>query len=341
MGLQDRSRGPIEGYYIETIDGLLFSVKGLHHPDGLVIAYLRYIPDPNGDRERDSRRYRRVYDLGETYEFLKEHFPQYLNPIERKDLTLQSVPVELISRVYSPAERLLELIEDPASDLEVLTAKFVSALSSESHVRLEEFGVSGSLLIGLDGPNSDVDVVVYGLDAGREAYEALRRLRESPEWIRPYDSETVMGVVSSRWGDTGIDLEKYIPREVGKVLHGLVDDREYFVRLVLKPWEYERERGSRPLGRAVLRTTMDESGYSIFTPCTYQVEDCSYVDQGRKPGVTRLVSYRGKFTEQAEEGDLVEARGTLEEVYYKGRTIYRLMLGGRGDYLVPVGMLDR
>jgi predicted nucleotidyltransferase len=341
MRLHDRSIGPIEGYYIETIDGLLFSVKGLHHPNGLVIAYLRYIPDPNGDRERDSCRYRRVYDLEGTYDFLKEHYPQYLNHIERKDLTLQSVPVELISRVYSPAERLLELIEEPASDLEVATAKFVSTLSSESRVRLEEFGVSGSLLIGLDRPNSDVDVVVYGLDAGRDVYEALRRLRESPEWIRPYDSETVMGVVSNRWGDTGIDLEKYISREVGKVLHGLVDDREYFVRLVLKPWEYERERISRPLGRAVLRATIDESGCSIFTPCIYRVENCSYVDQGRKPGVIRLVSYRGKFTEQAEEGDLVEARGTLEEVYYKDRTIYRLMLGGRGDYLVPVGMLDR
>ena len=48
------------------------------------------------------------------------------------------------------------------------------------------------------------------------------------------------------------------------------------------------------------------------------------------------MSFRGKFTEQAKEGDVVEARGTLEEVEYSDRAIYRVILGGRGDHLVPI-----
>jgi len=53
------------------------------------------------------------------------------------------------------------------------------------------------------------------------------------------------------------------------------------------------------------------------------------------------MSYRGKFTEQAREGEVIEARGTLEKVEYRDRITHRLMMGGRGDYLIPAGMLDR
>ena len=323
------------------MEGLIFSVKGLHHPEGLVVAYLRYVPDPDGERVRGPRHYRRIYDIEETDEFLRKHHPVYLNPIEGKDLTLQSVPTERISRVYSPTKRLQEIVEIPSSELEESTAEFASALSSDSGVLLSSLGVSGSVLIGLAGPSSDVDIVVYGLDAGRKVYGALSRLREKGTWIRPYDSGSVMGVVSNRWGDTGFDLVKFVPSETRKVLHGRVGDRDYFVRLVPNPLEIEEEVVSRPLERAVLRATVVDSGCSIYTPCTYFVEDCSTQGEGRGPEVTRLVSYRGKFTEQAREGEVVEARGTLEEVEYRDHTTLRLMMGGRGDYLIPAGILDR
>jgi predicted nucleotidyltransferase len=50
--------------------------------------------------------------------------------------------------------------------------------------------------------------------------------------------------------------------------------------------------------------------------------------------VVELVSYRGKFTEQAVKGDRVKFRGRVEEALYPSGTRCRIMLGGRGDYLV-------
>ena len=341
MDEDDRLTGPIEGDYVETVEGLLFSVKGLHHPEGLVIAYLRYVPDPNGSRKRGSRRYWRVYDLDETDDFLREKFPQYLNPIENIGLTLQSLPVGRISHVYYPKERLQVLLEKPETELEATTAKFASALTSEGGIPLDALGVSGSVLIGLAGPTSDVDLVVYGMDAGHKVYDALRRLRAGREWIRPYDPETVRGVVRNRWGDAGLDLEKMAVLETRKILHGLVDGRDYFVRLVRNPVEFEREVASRPHGKVVIRGTVVDAGNSIFTPCTYHIDDCTFVNHSMEVEVTQLVSYRGKFTEQAVDGDPVEARGTLEEVQYEDRIVHRLMLGARGDYLVSTHVLDR
>lgn len=341
MVARDRRTGLVEGDYVETVEGLLFTVKGLHHPEGLVIAYLRYVPDPNGDRSWGSHRYRRVYDIDESNEFLRKWYPQYVNYVKAKGLALQSVPFRLVSRVYSPRERLKAIIGKPETVLEKTVDRFASALSSESGVPIDHIGVSGSVLINLAKPTSDVDLIVYGIDAGKRVYEALRELRESREWIRPYDSETVRSVVRSRWGDTGLDVRRLCDIEARKVLHGLVEGRDFFIRLVRAPEEFERAISSRPLGKAALRVDVIDAEESIFTPCTYHVENCSYLAPSHGPQVAELVSYRGKFTEQVGEGEKVEVRGTVEEVVHSDRTVYRMMLGGRGDYLVPLSVLNR
>lgn len=90
-----------------------------------------------------------------------------------------------------------------------------------------------------------------------------------------------------------------------------------------------------------LRATVRDDRASIFTPCTYEIEDCSYLGSHGRPEPSELASYRGKFTEQAGEGERVEVRGTFERVEYGDRTTYRVMLGDREDYLVPLCILDR
>ena len=169
----------------------------------------------------------------------------------------------------------------------------------------------------------------------------MAALRERGGWIRPYDSESVRGVAVNRWGDTGLGIEDLSRLESGKVLHGVVDGRDYFIRLVREPDASEEEEVSRPMGAVVLRGTIVGADDSIYTPCSYDVEGCSFKGGGPDVEVGRLMSFRGKFTEQASRGDVVEARGTLEEVVSEGHTYHRVMLGRRGDYLFPVGLIDR
>ena len=333
--------GPVEGDYVETTEGLLFTVKGLRHPQGLVVAYLRYVPDPGGDRRRGEVRYRRVYDLDETDEYLRLNHPLYLNEVEGKGLSLQSVPVDRISRMYVPRERLASILESPRTEVESIVARFASAISFEGGVSLVDMGVSGSVLVDLASSTSDVDLIVYGRDSGRRVYESVRALRGREGWVRPYDGESVRNVAVNRWGDTGLDLEELSTKESGKVLHGLVDGRDYFIRLVREPDASEEGEVSRPLGTVVLRGTVVGADDSIYTPCSYEVEGCSFKGGGPDVEVGQLVSFRGKFTEQAVEGDVVEARGTLEEVVSGGLVYHRVMLGRRGDYLFPVGLVDR
>ena len=331
----------IEGDYIETVEELFFSVKGLSHPKGRVIAYLRYVPDSKGERKRGGEKFRRVYSIDETTEFLRKHHPEYLSYVESLGLTLQTVPLAKIEMLYKPRERLIDVMAHPRTNLEKTVAKFSSVLSSEGNIPVGEMGVSGSILIGLESPGSDIDLIVYGREEGVKAYEGLRRLRDACDWVSSYDGRTVEKVLKARWGDTGLDLERFRGVEVRKILHGLVYGRDYFVRLVKRPEEAETEMESKPLCRARLRATISDESGAIFTPCTYQVEDCILLDAPTRHEISELTSFRGKFTEQARKGDLVEAYGTLEEVKLKDKVVYRLMMGSQGDYFIPVANHDR
>ena len=84
-------KGLREGDYIETREHLIFTVKGLSHPTGRTIAYLRYIPDPKGERMReDGMRFRRIYDLRESTDYLRSNFMKYIYFDEVRGMLLQA-----------------------------------------------------------------------------------------------------------------------------------------------------------------------------------------------------------------------------------------------------------
>ena len=319
-----------EGDYIKTKDGLFFAVKGDTHPENLVVAILRYVPDSSGDRVLDGVRYKRVYDIGSTTEYLRKNHPGYINHIPRLGIELQSVPISKVTRYYEPRERLTGIIANPESEVEQVLTDFVNILSASSGVSIDSFGVSGSLLIGLQIEGSDIDINVYGQGNGRRAYDALAEIREKQYWVKPLERELFDGVLRSRWGDTGLSLDKFSSIESSKVLHGVVHGREYFVRLLMT----DDDSVSKPIKRATIKARVFDASRSIFNPCFYGVTQVS--GETGNLEVSELKSYRGKFTEQAHEGEMVEARGTLEEVHGEDGVYYRLMLGGSGDYLLPL-----
>jgi len=349
----------IEGYYVQTVDDLFLAVKGLVHPPDRVIAYLRYAPDPQGDREREGVRYRRVYSFADQVGLLRDRYPQYLFFDPVFGAPMQGVPHEHLKAVHHPVLGLMDLRRRPldddapargyaehrsaragASEVERQTLAFARLLQQEADVSWESLGVSGSLLIGLHTPASDIDLVVYGREACWAVHRALRRLLDQADGpASRLDAPGLAALYASRVQDTPMAFDDFVRHEQRKVIQGRYEGREYFIRFVESPGEVAEQYGDLryvPAGRARIRARVTDSRKAIFTPCRYGLTAVEVLEGPAVGDLTEIVSFRGRFCEQAWEGETIVAAGKLERVHDRsGEVHHRLLVGGQPeDYLV-------
>jgi hypothetical protein len=312
-------------------------VKGLVHPPDRVVAFVRYVPDPLGDRRRGSIRYRKIYELSERYSFLRQMVPEYLVHDPVFDEELIEVPRRRILRHYEPLRKTHELLRNADAILEQKAVEMISLLASTSSVPKEEFGVSGSMLVSLAGPESDIDIVVYGSERCRRVRRALVALLKEGDEFKPYGEEKVRALYQSRHGETGISFPDYACCELRKDFQGYFKGTDFFVRYVKDFSEVDEEYGAvryRALGYGKLEGIVSSDDEAIFTPCTYPLRDVHPIDFNVEPP-KEIVSYRGQFCEQASKEERIIARGKLERQIDGGKAFNRLLLGNaRLDFMV-------
>ncbi len=325
----------VESFYLETRDRLFFSVKGLEHPPDRWISVLRYAPDPQGNRIRNGQSYRRFYSFSEQEQFIRANCPQYLAYDPFFQTTLQSVPRFLALRIHDPRQRLKELKQATGSKkIEKDAAALASLLKNEAGVPWPCLGISGSLLIGLDTDSSDLDISVFGEQNCYQVYRALRKLLDdrSCAELNRLDDQGMDELYAERSTDTRMDLEDFISLECRKVNQGRFRSRTYFIRFIREAHEAEEGIYGRlsytQLGRAEISAVVADDRGAIFTPCRYIVSKARGPVGQELADLTEIVSFRGRFCEQVQAGESIEASGMLELVQNnRGRSWQRLLLG--------------
>jgi len=330
-----------EGDFIETVEGLIFDVKGLVHPPDRIVAYLRYVIDAEGERRRGDRTYVKVYSLDERERILRKRYPHYIyyDPIFGD--YMQGIPKKYVSKVYEPSKKASDLLNKSRLDhVEKDAIEFIQILQDTSNVKLEKIGISGSILVGLHMENSDIDVIIYGKENCLSMHAALECImkKECGPILR-YDFKDLEKLYEFRSKDTLMPLEEFIRIERRKVMQGKFKGRDFFIRFLLDWDEVEEKYGDRtyiPSGYAKIKAIIVDDSESIFTPSRYLIKDVRVLEGTEVSTLKEIVSFRGRFCEQAKKGERIVAQGKVEKVTEKdGTEFFRLVLGAKpSDFMI-------
>ncbi|MFW6117514.1 MAG: hypothetical protein ACOC6G_02910 [Thermoproteota archaeon] len=331
-----------EGEFIETFEGLLFDVKGLIHPPNRIIAFIRYFPDQEGNRKRGDKPYGKVYSLQKRYQLLKKRYPKYLVYDRVLDTELCEVPKRSIKKIHNPVEKLDELrkCEDP-TEPEEQALRLAEYVKESSGIPWSSIGISGSIMVDTYTPNSDIDPVIYGSENCLKAYSTLRELLDDPSIpLQAYTQKGLKDLFHFRSKDTHMGYEDFVKTESRKVNQGKIFQKDFFIRFV-KDWkEVTQEYGDieyQNKGYATVRGVVADDSQSLFTPCKYYIEEAEYLEGSQKEKIQEISSFRGRFCDQAREGEGVIAQGKVEQVtdHRENREYLRLLIGNRPeDYMI-------
>jgi len=330
-----------EGDLLETTGNIIFDVKGLVHPPNRVVAFIRYVPDPEGNRERDGTRYSKFYALSKRYALLKQKFPQYLVDDPVFNTLLCEVPFEDVKQHYQPARGLQDLRNrNNLDDAEKTALRFMEILKENAGVPWSKLGVSGSILVNLHTPASDIDLIVYGSETGYRVQATLKSMRENKNRsFKAYNLDGLRELFDFRSKDTITSFEDFVRTDSRKVSHGKFMGKHFFIRFVKDLNEISEQYGTiiyKPEGRARIKATITDDSEAIFTPCSYKLANVEILEGTKVEPIEEIVSFRGRFCEQARSGEVVIAEGKLERVQQEGKhDHFRLLLGSKpSDHMI-------
>jgi predicted nucleotidyltransferase len=331
-----------EGELIKTGNQVIFDVKGLVHPPNRLIAFPRYIPSPEGTRQGEKGLYGKIYSFNERFQFLKQNMPDLIVHDPVFDETLCEVPADTVVEHYDPVEKLRLLrTSKTLSDLERKVVHLTEELQEASGIPWSSIGISGSVLTGLTTLQSDVDPVVYGEENGRRAYEALESLlKDDAAGFTQYTRDELQVLFDFRSKDTIMSFEDFARVERRKAFQGMYEGTDYFIRFV-KDWSQVTEQYGdiyyKNAGYVKIMATITDDSEALFTPCTYKIENVTIEEGAKLEPIREIVSFRGRFCEQARNSEAVTAQGKVEHVTNKRKDqeYYRVILGNKpSDYMV-------
>lgn len=336
--------------FIYTTDDLFFATTSYIHPEDRILAFLRYIPDLNGERIKNGKKYRKV-GSEEAYNFLKENYPYYLYDCENTNVQMMGVPLDKIKEILRPDKRLEEIrkqyinheLANDKSDENTLLKKVIKVADTfheGANIPYENMGISGSILPELyDAKSSDIDFVVYGMDNHRRAMNLFGKIKDT----RKNSSFESIGddywrkVYYKRITDSTLSFEEFCWYEKRKNNRGVVDGTLFDI-LATREWdEISGTWGDtryEPLGQMTVECAVSSSLASFDNPAVYEVHDVKIIDikldlldNPINIDISEIASFTHTYSGQAQDGEEIVARGKLEKVITENNEHYRIVVG--------------
>ena len=332
-------REPIDGDMLVTNETLIFQVFGYLHPPNRSIVYLRYVPADLRplipiEYEQTAWKYegitlarpRTMYspqDLQIQQEALRKHFPQYLFSDPYSGKTLFAVPGSEVKHAVRPQEALRRLLERKSTDsLETTAIRLVDALGKNSGVTAEDFGLHGSLSLGMHQDFSDIDLTIHGGNNYRKVHRTVGALAEQGV-LRILDSESFDALRRNK---------------------GTFEGRRFVINAIRTQEEGVEKYGQfrfRPLGHITFTATVTNDEESHFKPAVYHVDNFEYSKRASHQSPRLVISMISLYRGLVKRGQKMKGEGQLESVEEtNAKSSYTRVVIGSGDtqyqeYLYP------
>ena len=285
----------------------------------------------NQSLERAIKHYS-VPNIIKTIEILEKNYPHYITSLEPYGFTFSAVPIECLKEHFLPEKKLLDLLKTKNQDvLSQKAANLTLRLSKESKISIDNFGITGSILIGIHNPIfSDIDITVYGKENSIKIKEILLEIfKKNDVEIKMADGE-FLSTIKKRF--------PYLKERELKIFYQRKWNRETFEGrfFSINPVRTEKEINEKygdknyiQLGIAEISAHVEDSSENMFIPAIYRVDNVNIIKGPNVSGIEEIVSYDRNYADVAEDGERVKCKGKLEKVIEnkKNRTYYRITIG--------------
>ncbi|WFP51016.1 hypothetical protein PL263_03055 [Methylomonas sp. EFPC3] len=297
--------------FVETAEGLIFAAVSSGLEQGKVLCFLRYL--------RVDGRWRKV-GTDFANDFLRQSYPHYLHYSAVIDADVHAVPASAIVRHYQPRKQLQALLRQQPADEVSADLQHLCRLFAENGLALELFGVTGSLLVGVQNRDSDIDLVCYDRDEFHRArytvqaliaQDRLQALNDA-DWLEAY-----------RRRACDFALDDYIWHEQRKYNKGMINQRKFDLSLLSEA--DSTTANYRKLDFARIEAEVADDRFSFDYPACFALKHAE---------IDSVVSFTATFNGQAQQGEWIQAAGWVE-VDEHGRK--RLVVGSTreaiGEYI--------
>jgi predicted nucleotidyltransferase len=297
--------------FIETADGLLFAVVAQELEHNKVLCFLRYVREKTGWKKYAT-------DAANTY--LLAHHPEYLHYSTRLDAPLHAVAIANIRQHHQPRQCLYKLQHTLPQDAVEQDLQQLIKLLHSNGVNLAEIGVTGSLLVGVQNPASDIDLVCYTRETFQHCRRLVRELIAQGELSDLSDADW-QAAYQRRAAD--ISLNDYVWHERRKHNKALVNGRKFDLSLLN---EVEHEEGDcQKHGPITLQCQIIDDRYGFDYPARFTTDH---------PAIKTIIIFTATYTGQACNGERIEVCGVLEKT---AAGLQRVVVGAnreaKGEYL--------
>ena len=298
--------------FIETAEGLIFAVVDRHIEHGKALCFLRYIKDKPGWKKVTTE---------PANAFLKQHHPDYLHYSSVLDAHLHAVALERIVKHHRPKQRLQQIMQANRLDAVERDLFQLCGLLQQRGLDLAHTGITGSILIGVQQEQSDIDLVCYGRAVFHQCRAMVRDLiaqgllqdLDDSDWQASYQRRSCE-----------LSYADYVWHERRKCNKAVINGRKFDLNFIDDTARADAASYQK-CGAVTLQCRIIDDTQGFDYPAEFKIDHEQF---------GTVVSFTATYTGQAVKGETVEVSGVVEKNQYG---VQRIVVGSsreaHGEYI--------